>query len=197
MRTMAMTNHLEGGDSKPQIVQWRMGPSTSLVCLMLCLGFLGHGCGSPAPSPSPAAVASPTTGSASPAAPPEGFYKAEIAVLSGDKSVKAATSARFKVRVANHGTAPWPAQATEKSGAIVLAYHLYHAGSDQAVVFDGARTLLPRDLAPGDSVELDADVMAPKERGKYEVQFDLVQEGVAWFADRKSPPAPRVAIGVN
>jgi len=188
MKTIAMTNHLEG-NSKPQSVHWRVGPSISLVSLLLGLGF-GQGCGTPAPSPSPAAVASPA-GPAISTPPPEGFYKAEIAVLSGDKSVKAASPARFKVRVANQGTAAWP------SGAVLLAYHLYRAGSNQAVVFDGARTLLPPDLAPGQSVELDANVIVPKDPGKYEVQFDLVHEGVAWFADQKNPPAPRVAIGVN
>ena len=65
------------------------------------------------------------------------------------------------------------------------------------MVFDGARTPLPQDLAPDASVEVDASVIAPNEAGKYEVQFDLVHEGVAWFADRKNPPIARVVISVK
>jgi hypothetical protein len=59
---------------------------------------------------------------------------------------------------------------------------------------DGARwgdaqTILPCRVASGDSVDLLLTVKAPAEPGSYVMELDLVQSGVAWFADKGSQPA--------
>ena len=41
--------------------------------------------------------------------------------------------------------------------------------------------LLPHKLAPGEQVTLIAATVAPKDSGKYRLQWSLVVEGVAWF----------------
>jgi hypothetical protein len=67
-----------------------------------------------------------------------------------------------------------------------LGFHWYTLGG-QAAVWDGARTKLPADLGPGQSVTLQAQVAAPAQGGQYQLRFDLVQEGVAWFSSKGLP----------
>lgn len=62
-----------------------------------------------------------------------------------------------------------------------LGYHLY--GSDQKLVtYDGARTPLGADVPPDGSVQIDARLVAPARPDTYDVRWDVVQNGVAWFS---------------
>lgn len=62
-----------------------------------------------------------------------------------------------------------------------LGYHLLSESGD-SVSYDGERTQLPHDLVPGDSVMIDARVAAPDEPGTYIIEWDMMQENVAWFS---------------
>jgi hypothetical protein len=55
---------------------------------------------------------------------------------------------------------------------------------------------LPADVPAGQSVDLQFDVHAPQAGGSYDLEIDLVQEGVAWFADRGSSIA-KVPVAVR
>jgi hypothetical protein len=66
----------------------------------------------------------------------------------------------------------------------MFSYHWVDATSRKAVIFDGARTPLPRDLAPGERVELAARVFAPREPGRYRLQLGMVHEHVTWFSEQ-------------
>ena len=48
-------------------------------------------------------------------------------------------------------------------------------------VYDGVRTALPRDVAPGATVRLRAKVAAPPKPGRYRLHLEMVHEGVTWF----------------
>jgi hypothetical protein len=61
---------------------------------------------------------------------------------------------------------------------------------------DFLRLPLPRDVAPGEGVELRAEVELPRAPGRYAVELDLVDEGVAWFASEGSPTV-RIPIEVR
>jgi hypothetical protein len=82
------------------------------------------------------------------------------------------------VTVTNTGQGTFP---TTSSFPVNLGYHWYNSAG-VAVVWDGARTKLPGDLASGQSVSLNATVAAPTTPGTYSLRFDLVQEGVSWFS---------------
>jgi len=67
-------------------------------------------------------------------------------------------------------------------------------------VWDGLRTTLPYPIAPGETVELDARIVAPRPPGRYVLSFDLVEEYRFWFAEVGSATldvpvevAPRIA----
>jgi hypothetical protein len=82
------------------------------------------------------------------------------------------------VTVTNTGAATWTALG---SNAVRLAAHVTDARGD-VVIWDGARTALTSDLAPGASAKLDLVVDAPRTPGPYRVRIDLVREGIAWFS---------------
>jgi hypothetical protein len=51
---------------------------------------------------------------------------------------------------------------------------------------DDARTGLAHDLAPGESMEIGINPVAPNRPGVYTLEFDMVQEHVRWFAEAGS-----------
>jgi O-antigen ligase len=85
------------------------------------------------------------------------------------------------VTLRNDGLMTW-----EASGVlpIQVSYHWMSPDKEVYLLFDGARTRLPHDVAPGETVSVHAIVRAPDEPGEYRLQWDLVQENVTWF-DRK------------
>jgi hypothetical protein len=64
-----------------------------------------------------------------------------------------------------------------------LSYHVIN-NTGKIVLYDGARTLLPYDLAPGGEITLQANIEAPQKPGKYIFRFTMLEELVAWFDDK-------------
>jgi hypothetical protein len=85
------------------------------------------------------------------------------------------------VTVRNDGPMIWRAQGAL---AVHLSYHWLSEDRRQIVFFNGARTVLPHDVDPGESVELQAALVAPPREGTYYLQWDLVQENVIWFSSK-------------
>jgi hypothetical protein len=52
----------------------------------------------------------------------------------------------------------------------------------------GLRTELPRDLAPGQVLDVGMVLRAPLIPGRYALKIDMVHEGVTWFEDTGQPP---------
>ncbi len=86
--------------------------------------------------------------------------------------------ATVPVTLTNIGQSIFP---TLTSNPVDLGFHWYDA-TGKTVVWDGARTKLPADLGPGQSVTVQARVPAPPDAGAYSLRFDLVQEGISWFS---------------
>ena len=90
--------------------------------------------------------------------------------------------------------------------AINLSYHWYLddgtgvAGEAHPVGEEGRRSVLAVDLAPGSSFVFKSLIAAPWEAGSYLLRFDLVEEGVLWFAQRAptlSDPFAFEVVGVG
>jgi tRNA (mo5U34)-methyltransferase len=97
--------------------------------------------------------------------------------------VKAGETISFNLRATNSGRAPWPAVgAPETKGIVRLGAHLLGADEEE-LNWDCGRAILPRDLAPGETAELEFVVRAPDKSGDYIIEFDLVAEHVTWFED--------------
>jgi SpoIID/LytB domain protein len=88
------------------------------------------------------------------------------------------------VSVTNGGSATWTAQG---ANPVTLSSHWYD-GAGATVIWDGPRNPLTADVAPGAAATVQARVTAPAKAGTYTLTFDLVREGVAWFASLGSTP---------
>ena len=101
------------------------------------------------------------------------------------------------VRVTNASTWTW---CREGQVPVHVSYHLYVATAPgvrgRMLAFDNVRSHLPEFLPPGRDVVVEARVDCPVEPGSYVIEFDLVHEGVTWFAERLLPPV-RVALTVS
>jgi hypothetical protein len=110
--------------------------------------------------------------------------------------VRAGTIALAHVAVENAGTATWR---TTADAGVRASYHWLDPLGNP-IVWDGTRTPLPRDVAPGETVELELEVTAPRPPGPYRFAVDLVEEHRFWFAEVGGTPleldvdvAPRIA----
>ncbi|MBI4635703.1 MAG: methyltransferase domain-containing protein [Candidatus Rokubacteria bacterium] len=97
--------------------------------------------------------------------------------------------------VTNTGDTTWLATPSPEGGFVNLGAHLLDAAGE-AIDYDFHRTPLAGDLAPFQSARLQARLHAPAEPGTYLLEFDLVDENVAWFATRGSETA-RVTLTVG
>jgi hypothetical protein len=116
----------------------------------------------------------------SPAAPLERPI-ARIAILSAPPETAPGRVLEVPVRVTNTGSEVWSAGGIG-SGTYRVAVSYRWLGEDgAAVIAEGERTLLPRDVPPGGTVEVLARIPAPAQAGSYRLLVTLVQESVAWF----------------
>jgi O-antigen ligase len=102
---------------------------------------------------------------------------AEVAARPGEVAV-------VPVRLTNTGDRTWSSAGVHP---FALSYHLEDANGG-SITYDGPRTPLPLDLIPGQSVELEAHLVAPGSPGTYIVDWDGVQEAVTWFSWAGTPP---------
>jgi len=103
----------------------------------------------------------------------------------------------ISVKVTNTSRITWPALgAPDARFQIFLGNHWYDP-KGRLVTQDDGRVPLPRDVKPGEEVELTVPVITPAVPGKYRLGFDLVQEKVAWFKDKGDCRAASVSVEVK
>lgn len=128
--------------------------------------------------------------------PDEGF-RVEWVANTVPPVVKAGSRTPVTVTVKNAGIAVWPdlkSTGNKPWGAVRIGYRWLPNPSRSATAYGRARGNLPAPLAPGQSATLGLDVIAPPKPGRYRIQFDLVQEFVAWF---EAKDATRLIIPVR
>ncbi|HZO48579.1 MAG TPA: hypothetical protein VFB26_00375 [Gaiellaceae bacterium] len=109
---------------------------------------------------------------------------------------RAGATGRARVALENAGSATWRARGRE---GVRLAYHWLDPLGNP-IVWDGTRAALPGPVAPGETIELDVSLAAPRPPGRYVLSLDLVEEHRFWFAEVGSQTldvpvqvAPRIA----
>jgi SpoIID/LytB domain protein len=84
----------------------------------------------------------------------------------------------LQTTVVNYGPRTLSAGGTNK---VSLSYHITNSDGEM-VIWDGARGVLPNDVAPFTQVVVPIAVAVPQGVGDYVITWDLVLEGVAWFS---------------
>jgi SpoIID/LytB domain protein len=105
--------------------------------------------------------------------------------ISASASVLLGEQRTLAVTVTNSGNVPWSATG---ANPINLSYHIFDSAGN-VVVWDGARTGIATDLAPGQARSINVAYTAPTNIGTYTLAIDTVREGVAWFSSLGSPYA--------
>ena len=90
----------------------------------------------------------------------------------------------FPVTVRNTGTIAWPAQGPQP---VALGYHFFQ-NRQELPYPDGVPllTALPNDVAPGETVTIDAQMVIPDRPGNYTLVLDLISGGENWFQTMQS-----------
>ena len=97
-------------------------------------------------------------------------------------------SAAFRVRVQNTGQTRWLAR-TDESGVGQVRLGLSLLEEDGRLrQLDFGRSCLAGNVDPGEEIWIDGQIPPVGLAGRYRLRFDLVAEGVAWFADRGTIP---------
>jgi len=150
-----------------------------LFCILI--GLLVTACSQGLNAPGPGAAGTVNSGPL-----PDGAYMAQLTPVNPPKTLKAGESAAITVKVKNTGNGTWPALGQGPKYKVDLANHwLDKKGAE--VIGDDGRQALPRDLKPGEEVEMVLRVKAPKAPGEYDIELDMVHEDVTWFKNHKSP----------
>jgi hypothetical protein len=97
---------------------------------------------------------------------------------------RAGVVGRARIRLENAGSAPWRRRGRD---TVLVSYHWLDLLGNP-IFWDGARTPLPRRVEPGETLELDVTVAAPRPPGSYRLAFDLLEEFRFWFQDVGSAP---------
>ena len=78
---------------------------------------------------------------------------------------------------------------------MALAYHWLDSAG-QPVVFEGLRSALPGDVAPGASVEVELEIATPRKPGDYILELDALREQLAWFSGKRPGSTLRLPVTV-
>ncbi len=97
--------------------------------------------------------------------------------------------AKFEVplTITNTGDTLWLNGQTVRAGVVMPGLRII---DDEGKIISElhGRPLLPRSVAPGQTIKLNVQCVAPAEPGKYTVKIDLVAQHVCWFEERGSQP---------
>jgi len=120
-----------------------------------------------------------------------GRLRAEIATTpSSDSTIHIHTPWVDRLRIRNVGSVTWKARGRRFGGQVRCGLKVF--GEDGTCLReDLGRTPLPRDVPPGDEVEVEMTVEAALPPGRYRLQYDMVVEGVVWFEHHGSATLSR------
>jgi len=117
-----------------------------------------------------------------------GILRARISVPAETRlEGRVGTLVGFTMQVENTGDTTWLAAESRVTGGYVgVGGHLLDAAG-QTIRIGFLTERLPRDVAPGERVEVPSAFGLPALAGRFRLRLDLVAEGIAWFSQRGSP----------
>jgi len=102
--------------------------------------------------------------------------------------VEAGTLQHATVEAENAGSAAWRTRGSEEG--LFLAFHWLDERGN-AIVWDGTRTPLEREIAPGETLRQSFALRGPIPPGRYKLAVDLVEEHRFWLSELGNRPLQR------
>jgi ubiquinone/menaquinone biosynthesis C-methylase UbiE len=112
-------------------------------------------------------------------------FKARLTTETQNVQWAAGTSETLAVKIKNLSNRAWPGKKRAGKFPIRLANH-WRDSARRILIHNDGWADLPRDLNPGEEIELKLTVSVPVNEGSYQLELDLVQERWFWFGDRDS-----------
>jgi len=113
-----------------------------------------------------------------------GQLKAELRVEGLPGTATRRPPLRFTAHARNVGGTLWEVAPKRRGGFVTIGCKLLTL-EGRLVTDSVGRTFLPHDVAPNQSVTVQATIVWPSDvaAGRYRLQIDLVDEQICWFAD--------------
>jgi hypothetical protein len=126
-----------------------------------------------------------------------GALRAAIrAGVAGPLEGRAGREVRVPLTVENTGDTLWLAAEDRVAGGYVCVGGHLHDAAGRSLRIGHFTQRLPRDVAPGEAVGVEATVALPESAGSYLLRLDMVDERVAWFS-RVGSPTTDLALAVT
>ena len=150
-----------------------------------------NGCrNNPSGTNSPSTVSTPRSQTAGPL--PASGFRAEISLPQPPAKLRAGQVEIINIKVKNASNTIWWQRGGETTDRTDNMYYI--AAGNRWLDKDGKSTSeteghngIPKDLMPGEEVEMPLQITAPQTPGEWILNLDMVQEGVAWFGEKGSP----------
>jgi SAM-dependent methyltransferase len=120
-----------------------------------------------------------------------GRLAARIVPLQVSAAIGADEAFTDRLRIANVGTVTWKAHGRRFGGQVTCGLKICDA-QEEVLREDLGRTPLPRDIDPGEEIEIAMTVAGSLPAGSYVLRYDMVVEGVTWFEFQGSPCVRRL-----
>jgi hypothetical protein len=182
----------------------KMKVRTTLSALLILSGLVIAACQGKAPEEASRAGnqnGGPPVRSMNASALPDSGFKAQITLANPPVKLRAGQKETIQVKIKNASDVDWYARGGEVNTNpdnrfyIAAGNRWLKAEGGQLVTNMDGRYGLPKNLKPGEEVEVPLQITAPKDPGEYILEVDLVQEQVAWFGDKGSSTA-KVKVAV-
>lgn len=121
------------------------------------------------------------------AAAPEGMCRAGVEALDVPAVVAPGSTARLGLRVTNLGTVPWNARPADRLPTHFMLSCLLYDDERRLLPQAAQRTALPRDLVPGECLEVELIYKAPSREGRYRLGVELARWPVFGFTALGNP----------
>lgn len=108
------------------------------------------------------------------------------------EGILAGSTFDMPIQLTNSSQESWPAAGVTR---VALSYH-WLKENHEVVIWDGRRTELPHDLAPGEILAVRQHLVAPENPGNYTLELDLVREEVDWFSRRGDSNTTRINVQI-
>jgi glycosyltransferase involved in cell wall biosynthesis/SAM-dependent methyltransferase len=117
-----------------------------------------------------------------------GVLRAQFALRnSPPRFVEPGAKLEILISIRNTGDTLWLSGRTVRSGVVMPGVRVIDERGEILNELHG-HPLLPRAVAPGQTVALEIQIAAPTEPGAYTVKIDLVDQHICWFEERGSQP---------
>lgn len=90
----------------------------------------------------------------------------------------------IKIEITNTSDFTWKSSG---ENMVRIGYHFYGQDVEYSEYDKTARTPLPQDVAPGETITVEILINDIKEKGTYVIQIDPVVEGKFWFSSKGVP----------